>query len=54
MCAAHHEKALFLGFFKVIIDHLFDNRSLEKEIIAYYFNGKKSGKSLEFWIQNSV
>ena len=30
MCAAHHEKALFLRFFKVIIDHLFDNLSLEK------------------------
>ena len=54
MCAAHHEKALFLSFFKVIIDHLFDNLSLEKEIIVYYFNGKKSGKSLEFWIQKSV
>ena len=47
MCAAQ-------VIIKVIIDHLFDNLSLEKEIIAYYFNGKKSGKSLEFWIQNSV
>ena len=47
MCAAQ-------VIIKVIIDHLFDNLSLEKEIIAYYFNGKKSGKSLEFWIQKSV
>ena len=47
MCAAQ-------VIIKVIIDHLFDNLSLEKEIIVYYFNGKKSGKSLEFWIQKSV
>ena len=46
-------KALFLRFFKVVIDHLFDNLSLEKEIIVYYFNGK-SLERLEFWIQKSL
>ena len=45
------EKALFLRFFKASIDHLFDN--LESGKRNYCF-GKKSGKSLEFWIQKSV
>ena len=41
------EKALFLNFFKVSTDHLFDNLGSRK--INYCF-----GKSLEFWIQISV
>ena len=44
------KKALFLCFvFKFSIDHLFDN--LESGKRKYCF-GKKSAKSLEFWIQN--
>ena len=38
-------KALFLCFFKVSVDHLFDN--LESGKKNYCF-----GKSLEFWIKN--
>ena len=46
--AAHHEKSPVPVIFKVSFDHLFDN--LESGEINSYF-GKKSGKSLEFWIQ---
>ena len=46
--AAHHEKRFVLAFFKVSVDRdLFDN--LESGKRSYCF-GKKSGKSLEFWI----
>ena len=41
----------FLRFFKVSIDHLFGNLESRKRNYCY---GKKSGKSLEFWIQKSV
>ena len=34
MCAAHHEKSFVPAFFKVSIDHLFDNLESEKEIIV--------------------
>ena len=50
MFAAHHEKS-FVPFFKVSIDHLFDDLELGKR--NYCFE-KRSGKSLEFWIQKSV
>ena len=46
--AAHHEKSSVPVIFKVSFDHLFDN--LESGKINSCF-GKKSGKSLEFWIQ---
>ena len=39
------------AFFKVCINHLFDNLECGKRIIVL---GKKSRKSLEFWIQKSV
>ena len=39
------DKGLFLRFFKVSVDHLFDN--LESGKKNYCF-----GKSLEFWIKN--
>ena len=35
--------------YKVSIDHLFDNLGSGKRNNCF---GKKSGKSLEFWIQN--
>ena len=47
VCVQRIMKGFVPAFFKVVIDHLFDNLSLEKEIIVYYFNGKKSGTS---WI----
>ena len=47
----HHEKRLVPSFCNVSIDHLF--LKLESEKRNYCF-GKKSGKSLEFWIQKSV
>ena len=34
MFAAHHEKSFVPAFFKVSIDHLFDNLESEKEIIV--------------------
>ena len=34
MFAAHHEKSFVAAFFKVSIDHLFDNLESEKEIIV--------------------
>ena len=46
MFAAHYEKSFDPAFFKVSIDHLFDNREPGKKLL--------SGKSLEFWIQRSV
>ena len=39
-------KALFLHFFKVSIDHVFDNLESGNELLF----GKKSGKSLVLWI----
>ena len=45
------KKALFLCFFlKRSIDHLFDNLESGKKLLFW----KKSGKSLEFWIQKFV
>ena len=38
-------------FFKVCIDHLFGNLESRKRNYCY---GKKSGESLEFWIQKSL
>ena len=48
--AVHHEKR-FVPALLWSIDHLFDNFESGKK--KYCF-GKKSGKSLEFWIQKSV
>ena len=45
------KKALFLCFFKVSVDQLFDN--LESGKRNYCF-GKVSGKSIEFWIKNTI
>ena len=47
VCVQRIMKGFVPAFFKVVIDHLLDNLSLEKEIIVYYFNGKKPGPS---WI----
>ena len=46
------KKALFLWFFfkKRSIDHLFDNLESGKKLLFW----KKSGQSLEFWIQKFV
>ena len=44
------KKALFLWFFLRSIDHLFDNLESGKKLLFW----KKSGKSLEFWIQKFV
>ena len=41
----HHGKSFVLGFFKVSIDHLFDNLECEKRNYCF-------GKSLEFWMKN--
>ena len=49
--ALHHEKSFVPAFFKVSIDHLFDN--LESGKRNYCFQ-KNSRKSLEFCIQKSV
>ena len=49
--AEHREKSFVPAFFKVSFDHVFDN--LESGKRNYCF-GKKSGKSLGFWIQKSV
>ena len=47
------KKGLFLRLLRPLyIDHVFDN--LESEKKKHYCFGKKSGKSLEFWIQKSV
>ena len=52
MPAEHHEKSVVPAFLKVSIDHLFDN--LESGKKKNYCFGKKSGKSLGFWIETSV
>ena len=49
--AVHHEKSLVPAFSKVSIDHLFVFLVSEKKSILFW---KKSGKSREFWIQESV
>ena len=51
VCSAPWKKLGSCVFSKVSIDHLFDN--LESGEIDSRI-GKKSGKSLEFWVQNSV
>ena len=51
MFAAHHEKSVVPASFKVPIDHVFDY--IESGKRKYRF-GKKSGKSLEFWIPKSA
>ena len=51
VCSAPGKKLGSCVFSKVSIDHLFDN--LESGEIDSRI-GKKSGKSLEFWVQNSV
>ena len=50
--AAHHDKSFVPAFFKVSVDHLFDNLESEKRNNKLF--GKKSGKILKFWIQKSV
>ena len=52
MFAANHKKTLFPRFLKSLLIAYVITLSLEKEIIIVL--GKKSGKSLEFWIQKSV
>ena len=47
----HCKKSFVPAIFKVFIDHLFDNLACGK---WNYCFGKKSGESLEFWIQKSV
>ena len=44
------KKSYVPAFFKVSIDHQFDNRESGKESIVW----KKSRNSLEIWIQKSV
>ena len=51
MYSVHHEKGSVHVFFKVSIDHLFDD--LESGKRNYCF-GKKAGQSPEVWIQKSV
>ena len=52
MPAEHHEKSVVPAFFKVSIDYVnLISLSLEKRNYCF---GKKSGKSLGFWIQKSV
>ena len=43
MFAAHHEKAWFLHFFKVSVDHLFDKREFGRK--NYCFEEKVWKKS---------
>ena len=50
-CSASWKKPLFLRFFKGFYWSHFDNLESGKR---KYCCGKKSGKSLEFWIQKSV
>ena len=45
------KKVLFLPFFKVSINHLFDNLESGKKKLLFW---KKSGKSLEFQIQKII
>ena len=51
VCSAPWKKLGSCIFSKVSIDYLFDN--LESGEIDSCI-GKKSGKSIEFWVQNSV
>ena len=51
MSAVHHEKGSVHAFFKVSFDRLFDDLASRKR--NYCFE-KKSGKSLEVWIQKSA
>ena len=51
MFAVHHEKKLCSCFFKVTIDHLFDN--LESGKRNYCF-GKKSGNSFELILEQRI
>ena len=51
MFAVHPEKSFVPAFFKVCIEHLFDN--LESGKKNYCF-GKRSGKNLEFSVQKSL
>ena len=51
MSTVHHQKSSVPAFLKVSFDHLFDD--LESGKRNYCF-GKKSGKSLEVWIQKSA
>ena len=50
-CAVHQEKALVPLFLRSLLIPSLITLSLEKEIFVLE---KKSGKSLEFWIQKSV
>ena len=52
MFAASHKKTLFPCFLRCLLIAYVITLSLEKEIIIVL--EKKSGKSLEFWIQKSV
>ena len=52
MFAANHKKTLFPRFLRSLLIAYVITLSLEKEIIIVL--EKKSGKSLEFWIQKSV
>ena len=47
----HYEKILVPAFFKVSVDHLFDNLESVKRIYCF---GKKSGKGLEIWFQKCI
>jgi len=49
--AAHHAKSFVPAFFYVSIDQQFDNLEYEKRNCCF---GVKPGKSLEYWIQQSV
>ena len=51
MSAVHHEKGSVHAFFKVSFDRLFDDLASRKRNYCF---GKKSGKSLEVWIQKSA
>ena len=51
MSAVHHEKGSVHAFFKVSFDRLFDDLVSRKRNYCF---GKKSGKSLEVWIQKSA
>ena len=52
MFAANHKKTLFPRFLRSLLIAYVITLSLEKEIMIVL--EKKSGKSLEFWIQKSV
>ena len=52
MFAVHPEKSFVPAFFKVYIEHLFDNLESEKKKVLFW--KKKSEKSLELLIQKSL